>query len=441
MSEYQSGARKGKSTREHHLTIRAIKEAAKEKKEEITAVYFDIKKCFDKMVLKEAMKELWMKGVKGKHWRLIYKLNSNNILIPTTEIGECSQIKVKEMIKQGSVLGSVISPITIDSLTRIMNQCGNQWYMENIKINPLLFQDDIFAVNKTEHIQDTIDIIETFQDLKRLQFHEEKTKKSILNGKKDETIYINNVEIGRAEHHTYLGKIISEKTGEKEEISQRITKAKAAVNECMNIVNRKELKHKRIGIGKRLLQTVIIPTLIFGAETWPTLTEKEKENMNSIQQQYMNRILKLPKSTPGCAILNELDLMKIEHKANCRKLEYHIDLITRENTKLEVKINNYQEEKNMKYNREINELKKTYNINEDLGALDQRRGKAIVRKAIQIKNSTEIKESLNNGIKTKNIGNNIKYMQCTKFNEAQIIFKAKCGMLNIRENFKRSYNN
>ena len=208
------------------------------------------------------------------------------------------------MIKQGSVLGSVISAITIDSLTRIMNQCGNQWYMENIKINPLLFQDDIFAVNKTEHIQDTIDIIETFQDLKRLQFHEEKTKKSILNGKKDETIYINNVEIGRAEHHTYLGKIISEKTGEKEEISQRITKAKAAVNECMNIVNRKELKHKRIGIGKRLLQTVIIPTLIFGAETWPTLTEKEKENMNSIQQQYMNRILKLPKSTPGCAILN-----------------------------------------------------------------------------------------------------------------------------------------
>ena len=113
MSEYQSGARKGKSTREHHLTIRAIKEAAKEKKEEITAVYFDIKKCFDKMVLKEAMKELWMKGVKGKHWRLIYKLNSNNILIPTTEIGECSQIKVKEMIKQGSVLGSVISAITI----------------------------------------------------------------------------------------------------------------------------------------------------------------------------------------------------------------------------------------------------------------------------------------------------------------------------------------
>ena len=43
MSEYQCGARKGKSTREHHLTIRAIKEMAKQENEEVTAVYFDIK--------------------------------------------------------------------------------------------------------------------------------------------------------------------------------------------------------------------------------------------------------------------------------------------------------------------------------------------------------------------------------------------------------------
>ena len=73
MSEYQCGARKGKSIRENHLTIRTIKEIAKREKEEITAVYFDIKKCFDKMVLKEAMKELWLKGIQGKKWRLIYK--------------------------------------------------------------------------------------------------------------------------------------------------------------------------------------------------------------------------------------------------------------------------------------------------------------------------------------------------------------------------------
>ena len=159
---------------------------AKQENEEITAVYFDIRKCFDKMVLKEAMKELWLKGIQGKHWRLIYKLNSDNILTPITDLGECEPVIVKEMIKQGSVLGSVISALTIDSLTRILEKCESIWEIEGTKIKPLLFQDDIIAINRTKDIQKTVNIIETFQHLKRLEFHEDKTKKSIFNGKRNE---------------------------------------------------------------------------------------------------------------------------------------------------------------------------------------------------------------------------------------------------------------
>ena len=53
MSEYQCGARKGKSIREHHLTIRTIKEIAKQEKEEVTAVYFDIKNALIKWYSKK----------------------------------------------------------------------------------------------------------------------------------------------------------------------------------------------------------------------------------------------------------------------------------------------------------------------------------------------------------------------------------------------------
>ena len=80
----------------------------------------------------------------------VYKLNSNNILTPITDIGECDQVKVPEMIKQGSVLGSVISAITIDSLTRILDSDRNIWEIEGTKIKPFLFQDDIIAINKTK---------------------------------------------------------------------------------------------------------------------------------------------------------------------------------------------------------------------------------------------------------------------------------------------------
>merc|ERR1712055_121760 len=224
-------------------------EVVKQENIEVSAVYFDIKKCFDKMVLKEAMKELWIKGIKGKHWRLIYKLNSNNILTPLTDLGKREPVKVMEMIKQGSVLGSVISVLTIDSLTRMMERVETRWEIGEIKINPLLFQDDIFAVNETKNMQETVNIIETFQNLKKLQFHEEKTKKSILNGKKDENVNINGVNIERVESHKYLGKIIEEKIKGKEELKDRIRKAKAATNEAFTLMNRKELNNKRISIG------------------------------------------------------------------------------------------------------------------------------------------------------------------------------------------------
>ena len=56
---------------------------------------------------------------------MIYNINSENVLIPKTEIGECKEIRVKEMIRQGSVLGAKISSLTIDSLSRMIKANEN----------------------------------------------------------------------------------------------------------------------------------------------------------------------------------------------------------------------------------------------------------------------------------------------------------------------------
>ena len=131
-----------------------------------------------------------------------------------------------------------------------IDKCENTWEVEGIKFKPLLFQDDIFAVNKTKDIQKTVNIIETFQNLKRLQFHEEKNKKSILNGKREEKIERNGSEITRVPNHTYLGKVIEEEMKEKKEIQERIKMARIQSNECMDIIYNKVLSRKRIEIGK-----------------------------------------------------------------------------------------------------------------------------------------------------------------------------------------------
>ena len=75
-------------------------------------------------------------------------------------------------------------------------------------------------------------------------------------------------EIMRVSNHTYLGKVIEEKLKEKMDIQERIKLAVIQSNECMRIIDNKLLSRKRIGIGKKLLQTMITTILTFGAETW-----------------------------------------------------------------------------------------------------------------------------------------------------------------------------
>ena len=205
-----------------------------------------------------------------------------------------------------------------------------------------------------------------FQNLKQLQFHEGKIKKNIINRKIDKPLFINEIKIERAKSHKYLGKIIEEKGKIKEEIIERLEKARTAAIQTMVVIYQKELSHKRIEVGILLLQTVIIPILTSGAETWTKLSEKEKEEMNKVQTQFLTKLLGVAGTTPRCALLHETGLIKIEHIANKRKLEYYIELHNREEECLEVRIRKYQEEERMTYEIEIEELIKFYNIEENI---------------------------------------------------------------------------
>ena len=146
---------------------------------------------------------------------------------------------------------------------------------------------------------------------------------------------------------------------EKKEIQERIKMANIQSNECMSIINNKYLNKKRIGAGINLLQSIIIPTLTYGAETWNKLTKKEIEDINGVQTNYLAKLLNVPVTTPKCSLVGGLRLTKIEHIANTRKLQYYVDLINREESRLEVKMQKLQQNRNKM---EIKELVEIYKL-------------------------------------------------------------------------------
>ena len=62
------------------------------------------------------------------------------------------------------------------------------------------------------------------------------------------------------------------------------------------------------------------------------------------------------------------------HVANQRKLEYYMELHNREGSRLEVKMRIHQGKKERSYEKESEELKKCYNIREDLKRIEAKEG-------------------------------------------------------------------
>ena len=71
--------------------------------------------------------------------------------------------------------------------------------------------------------------------------------------------------------------------------------------------------------------------------------------MNGVQTEYLTKLLNVPSTTPKCALIGGLNLTKIEHIANTRKLLYYVDLQNREESRLEVMMQKLQENRKMSY--------------------------------------------------------------------------------------------
>ena len=162
--------------------------------------------------------------------------------------------------------------------------------------------------------------------------------------------------------------------------------------------------------------------------------------MNQVQTQFLTKLLGVAGTTPRCALLHETGLIKIEHIANKRKLEYYIELHNREEECLEVRIRKYQEEERMTYEIEIEELIKFYNIEENIKEIGKYEGKNIVKKAVEKKNKEEINEQMIKGKKTQNMERwKEDYLNKLNFEDAKTIFELRSNMTRVKANFKNDH--
>ena len=133
MSRYQSGGIKNRSTIDHVMTMMAIIDKNLYLKRPTFLVFADAEKCFDKLWLKDGIKDLWKAGTRTDDAYMIYKMNEKANAQIDTPIGKTDPIELQEIVRQGTIYGPKICGTSTDKINKIGKKSVTM-YSPNIEI-------------------------------------------------------------------------------------------------------------------------------------------------------------------------------------------------------------------------------------------------------------------------------------------------------------------
>ena len=363
-SIYQAGGRPNMSTVDQLFILRTIITYQRYTNSNITMQFMDLKKAFDKMVLKNVLNDLWKANIKGKIWRNIFKINQVTRIKIKTAYGETEYTQTGEIVKQGSVLASTLAALHTDGVNDYFSLSGLGINYGQIHIPNLIYQDDIVRIEKTEHNMNKANKIhQVYQHVNRMQFHEEKTV--YVSNQSNLHITLNNITLKQEEAVKYLGDYISADMRYHHTIESRKMTINGIIAE-LKAITTCATSHMEIKAAIQYHQLIIVPKLLHNSETWSNLNKTEIKEIEKIYSQAIKRLIGIPYSTPTIGLFIELGIPSIEELIEKKKLMYFYRLMNQDDTKLTAKIFKQQQsmpEKN--WASEIKEIIKKYQINDE----------------------------------------------------------------------------
>ena len=404
--------------------------------------FCDLKKAFDKMILKNVMEDLWQSNVRGRIWRNIFVINQSTDIIIKTPYGETEKINVQQILKQGSVLASTLAALHTDS-SNTYNQKELGIFYGNLHLHSLLFQDDIARIErKPENLNLANQVYEVFQNLNGMEFHE--TKTVFISNRNNAVIKLNNEDLEQEKAVKYLGDIISSDNKYDETIEDRKSSLNGIIAEIRSIMNEAQ-EEIEIKVAKQYHEGIVITKLLYNCETWTYPTKNNIEELEKVQNNSLKRLLRIPFSTPSMGLLYELKLPTIRARIAIRKLMYFHRLNQNENSLAYLVLKEQEQLPSNNFYKEINEMLQNYNINhntEEIKGMNKGNWKKMVYKAVIEKDQQEIRTWCKNSKKCKNLiheEGSLNYIEQIDGPNAKVILIERLNMTNVKSNYKGSY--
>ena len=349
MSDCQMGGRRGKGCRNNIFILNGIiHEILKsKKKQQLIFQIYDYAQMFDSINLKEAISDIYDYGFKNDMLTLVYKANVKTHMAVNTTHGLTERQTVENTVLQGDTFGSILASVQVNTIGKYCEKSGYGYKYKNKLSIPILgLVDDIIGISEVGFkAQQMNAIINVKTAEKGLRFGPLKCKTMVIGGDtrcglgNDFTVdnwivehvtdtqteetklkesYDGKIPIDSVQQQKYLGFVISNSGDNLANIMNVKKKSIGIIRKILEKLNGLKLKEYYFECGIILMNVILRGSILYAAECYYDLKEKELRIIERIEEGFMRKLLK---TTAGCPIVQlYLELGQIPARYQIMKL-------------------------------------------------------------------------------------------------------------------------
>nr|VZI28997.1 unnamed protein product [Spirometra erinaceieuropaei] len=362
LPESQCGFRRHRGTTDMIFAARQLQEKCQEMRTHLYSTFVDLTKAFD-TVNREGLWKIMQKfGCPERFTQMVRQLH-DSMMARVTDNGAVSEaFAVTNGVKQGCLLAPTLFSLMFSAMLmdahrdersgiriayrtdgHLLNQrrMHFQSRVSTSTVHELLFADDC-APNTTseEEVQRSMDLLSAACENFGLVINTQKTvvmhqppPNSATAPNAPPQINVNGTQLQVVENFPYLGISLSLITRIDDEVARRISKASQAFGRLQSTVwNRHGFQ---LSTKLKMYKAVILPTLMYGAETWTVYT-KQARRLNHCHLSCLRRILRLKwqDRIPDTDVLEQTGILSIYTMLRQMQLRWSGHLVRMDNERL-----------------------------------------------------------------------------------------------------------
>ena len=270
-------------------------------------------------------------GITEKNLEMMRKMNTGLTARIRTKHVLTRKINIKDSIRQGGVLSVIEYATLMDEITKEIQKRKQGIKMDNGEtLANLLWMDDVALIHENlKELQEVMNTTNHVALTNHIEFGAAKCK-VVKNGPgKKSQISLNGQILEEVAAYKYLGDMINNKGGQiEDQIIALKGKIHAATQEIIAETRNKEFKGMKMAAIWELVETIIIPIITYGSESWEP-KKKEIAQIETIFNKALKTIPQFPDQTPTAILLAETGFLTIEMNVNKKKIMHANRVLTK----------------------------------------------------------------------------------------------------------------